>query len=81
LAVLTGASIAELRETLHTLFSPLSALSFLTFTLLYTPCMAAVAAVRRELGSLKGTIFVILYQIGIAWVVAFCVYRIGRLFI
>ena len=79
LAVLTEANIAELRVTLHTLFSPLSALSFLVFTLLYTPCVAAMATVKRELGSIKGVIFVILYQTGIAWLAAFCVYRIGLL--
>ena len=81
LAVLTGAGIADIGNTLHTLFSPLSAFSFLVFTLLYTPCVAAIATVRRELGTLKGTFFVILYQTGFAWLVAFCVYRIGRLFI
>ena len=81
LAVLTGASIADIGDTLHTLFSPLSAVSFLVFTLLYTPCVAAIATVRRELGSLKGTFFVILYQTGFAWLVAFCVYHVGRLFI
>jgi len=81
LAVLTGASIADIGSTLHTLFSPLSAASFLAFTLLYTPCVAAIATVRRELGSLKGTFFVILYQTGFAWLVAFCVYHIGRLLI
>ncbi|MDR1804027.1 MAG: 50S ribosome-binding GTPase [Treponema sp.] len=80
-AVLTGASIADIGNTLHTLFSPLSAASFLVFTLLYTPCVAAIATVRRELGSLRGTFFVILYQTGFAWLVAFCVYHIGRLFI
>jgi ferrous iron transport protein B len=74
LAVLTGAGHGE---TLQTLFSPLSAISFLIFTLLYTPCVAAVAAVKRELGSIKGTIFVILYQTCIAWLAAFCVYQIG----
>ena len=77
LAVLSGATIAELRDTLHTLFSPLSALSFLVFTLLYTPCVAAIATVKRELGSLKGVVFVILYQTCFAWFAAFCVYRIG----
>jgi ferrous iron transport protein B len=77
LAVLTGATIADLKDILHTLFSPLSAMSFLVFTLLYTPCVAAVATVKRELGSIKGTVFVILYQTFIAWFAAFCVYRIG----
>jgi ferrous iron transport protein B len=79
LAVLTEASISELRGTLHTLFSPLSAFSFLVFTLLYTPCVAAVATVKRELGSVKGSVLVILYQTGIAWLAAFFVYRLGLL--
>jgi ferrous iron transport protein B len=79
LAVLTGATIADLKDILHTLFSPLSAMSFLVFTLLYTPCVAAVATVKRELGSIKGTVFVILYQTFIAWFAAFCVYRIGSI--
>lgn len=79
LAVLTGASVAELGCTLHTLFSPLAAFSFLVFTLLYTPCVAAVATVRRELGSIKGTVFIILYQTGVAWLIAFIVYQGGRL--
>ncbi|MDR0473271.1 MAG: ferrous iron transport protein B [Treponema sp.] len=77
LAVLTGSGIAELGKTLHTLFSPLSAISFLIFTLLYTPCAAAVAAVKRELGSIKGTICVMLYQTVLAWFAAFCFYQIG----
>jgi ferrous iron transport protein B len=79
LAVLTGANIAELGGALHTLFSPLSAISFLIFTLLYTPCVAAIATVKRELGSAKGTVFVILYQTGFAWLAAFCFYQIGSL--
>lgn len=81
MAVLTGASVANLGNTLHSLFSPLSAFAFLVFTLLYTPCVAAIATVRRELGSLKGTIFVIIYQTGFAWLIGVIVYQIGRLFI
>ena len=79
LAVLTGAGGTELGAVLHTLFSPLSAFSFLVFTLLYTPCVSAVATVRRELGSLKGTLVIILYQTGFAWLIAFAVYRLGSL--
>jgi ferrous iron transport protein B len=79
LAVLTGASITELGDNLHMLFSPLSAFSFLVFTLLYTPCVAAVATVKRELGSVKGAVLVILYQTGFAWLAAFCFYQIGSL--
>jgi ferrous iron transport protein B len=77
LAVLTGAHIADLGDSLHTLFSPLSAFSFLVFTLLYTPCVAAIATVKRELGSVKGAIYVILYQTGFAWLIAFGFYKIG----
>jgi ferrous iron transport protein B len=80
LAVLTGANIAELGKTLHSYFTPLSAFCFLIFTLLYTPCAAAVATVKRELGSVKGTVFVIIYQTLIAWFAAFLFYRIGLLF-
>ena len=72
LAVLTG-------ENINALFTPLTACSFLVFTLLYTPCVAAVATVRRELGGLRGTILIVLYQTGIAWLCAFAVYQIGRL--
>jgi ferrous iron transport protein B len=79
LAVLTGAGAAELGSSLGMLFTPLSAFSFLIFTLLYTPCVAAVATVRRELGSFTGTALVILYQTGFAWVIAFIVYNIGLL--
>jgi ferrous iron transport protein B len=79
LAVLTEASVSELAGTLHSLFSPLSAFSFLIFTLLYTPCVAAVATVKRELGSIKGAALVILYQTSFAWLAAFCFYQIGLL--
>jgi ferrous iron transport protein B len=79
LAVLTGASLTELGNTLHTYFTPLSAFSFLVFTLIYTPCIAAIAAVRREYGHIMGTAFVIFYQTGVAWLIAFAIYQIGRL--
>ena len=79
LAVLAGASVAELGGTLHALFTPLAAFSFLIFTLLYTPCVAAISTARRELGSLKGTALIILYQTCVAWLAAFSVYQIGSL--
>jgi len=61
------------------LFTTVSALSFLAFTLLYTPCIAAIAAVRRELEGLKWTFFVIAYQTAFAWFIAFTVYRLAVL--
>ena len=58
------------------LFTPLTAFVFLTFSLLYTPCVAAVATVKRELGNTYA-VSVILVQCLIAWSVAFIVFRIG----
>ncbi|MDD2592255.1 MAG: nucleoside recognition domain-containing protein, partial [Erysipelotrichaceae bacterium] len=67
---------ANLINAIAQLFTPLSAVSFLVFTLLYTPCFAAVAAIKREIVSLKETILILAYQLGVAWLVAFFVYRI-----
>ena len=75
LEVLLGsASVAEI-------ISGLTAISFLVFTLLYTPCVAAVAAIRRELKSTWAMLGVILMQCGVAWLVSFIVYQIGNLII
>ena len=81
LAVLMQAGAAEVGGTLHTLFTPLSAFSFLIFTLLYTPCAAAVVTARRELDSMAGMIFVVLYQTGVAWIASFAVYQVTGLFV
>ena len=62
-----------------TLFTTRSAVSFLVFTLLYTPCVAAVATVRRELDSALKTALVVLMQCTVAWVVAFAAYALGGL--
>ena len=78
-AVLCGVSAEALPGVLPVLFSRLSAISFLVFTLLYTPCVAAVAAVKRELGGIKSAIMVVCFQTGLAWVVSFAVYRAGLL--
>ncbi|MBP3851326.1 MAG: ferrous iron transport protein B, partial [Erysipelotrichaceae bacterium] len=58
--------------------SALSAASLLVFSLLYTPCVAAVASIKRELGS-RWAISVVVWQCVIAWIVAFLVYQIGGL--
>ena len=79
MAVLLGTSVNNLGPALSGLFTPLSAASFLLFTLLYTPCVAAVATIRRELGSRLATVGVVLMQCGVAWVVAALVYQLGRL--
>lgn len=81
LTVLTGAaSDAQLSTALQSIFTPLSAFSFLAFTVLYMPCVAAFAASRRELGSLKSAVLTAFYQTGTAYVVAFLIFQIGSLF-
>ncbi|MBQ6427468.1 MAG: hypothetical protein IJK03_01710, partial [Oscillospiraceae bacterium] len=55
-----------------------SALSLLVFSLLYTPCVAAVASVRRELGR-KWALYVVLWQCAVAWIAALLVRLIGLL--
>ena len=66
-------------RALNMLFTPFTALVFLIFTLLYTPCVAAIAAVKRELGGGRAALGVVLMQCGIAWVVAFAVHCAGVL--
>ncbi len=80
-AVLTGAGAAELPTALAQIFSPLSAISFLVFTLVYSPCVAAISAVKREMGSSRASVGVVLYQTAAAWAVAFIVFQTGNLFI
>ncbi|MCI8351168.1 MAG: ferrous iron transport protein B [Oscillospiraceae bacterium] len=81
LAVLTGASSGDLTGALTAMFSPLSAVAFLVFTLLYTPCVAAISAVKRELHSGLAAAGIALSQSAVAWVVACLVYQVGRLLV
>ena len=77
LAVLSGAGVENLGGALHTMFSTPAALAFMVFTLLYTPCAAAVATAKRELGSWRGTFFIILFQTFVAWAAACCAHQIA----
>jgi ferrous iron transport protein B len=82
LSVLTGTvTDIELSTALSTIFTPLSAFAFLTFTLLYMPCIAAFAATKKELGSMKYAVLTALYQTLTAFVVGMVVYQVGNLFI
>ena len=74
-----GVGTEQLTVALHQLFTTESACSFLAFCLLYTPCMAAVAAIRRELGSGVKTVAVIVLQCIVAWLVALLTYQLGVL--
>ena len=74
LGVLLG-SAADVGGALGTMFTPVTAVSFLVFTLLYTPCVAAITAVRRELGSGWKAAGVALLQCCVAWLVSFVAYH------
>ena len=70
LQILLGSSAVS------TLFTTKTALSFLVFTLLYTPCVAAIAAIRREVGSAGRAAVIALSQCCIAWLAAFLLYHL-----
>ncbi len=59
--------------------TPLTAFTMMVFVLLYLPCLATVAAIRRETGSYKWMTFSIVYTTSVAWVVSFIVYQGGRI--
>ncbi len=80
LGVLLETGTAQLPAALTGMFTTASASTFLAFTLLYTPCVAAVAAMKKELGSTRAAAWVVLAQCAMAWVVAFAVYRVALLF-
>lgn len=79
LTVLLNTTSAALPVALGNLFTTASAASFLIFTLLYTPCVAAVAACKREMGSAKSAMFMVLAQCGVAWLFSFIVYHVVNL--
>ena len=81
LGILTGAGTDVTVEALGSLFTTVTAASFLVFTLLYTPCVAAISAVKRELGSGWKAAGVALSQCAVAWVVSFLVYRAALLLV
>lgn len=62
-------------------FTPLTGISFLIFTLIYFPCIAVIAAIKRETGSIKWALFVMFYTTSLAWLISFLVYNTGKLFI
>lgn len=82
LAVLMGAGDeAGLAAMLSRMFTPVSAFSFLCFVLLYMPCVAAFAAMRREMGSTLKSIAAMAAQTGVAWIMAFVLYHIALLIV
>ncbi|TRX70745.1 ferrous iron transport protein B [Carboxylicivirga sp. M1479] len=60
-------------------FTPITALGFMVFILIYFPCVAVIAAIKKEAGSWKWALFTIAYTTGLAWIMAFAVNQIGNL--
>lgn len=84
LAVLNGISESggfELLDSIRATFTPISALSFMVFVALASPCISALAAAKRELNSWKWMVFSVLYQTGLAYIMSMLVYNIGSLFL
>lgn len=83
----SGKLIDKLRQQEHTsgpqagkpVFTPLIAMSYMIFILIYFPCVAVVAAVKKESGSWKYAAFLVFYTTAIAWIASFAVYQIGSL--
>lgn len=79
MGVLMNASGSALASALTGVFTTQSAIAFLAFALLYTPCVAAISAMRKELGSGLKTVGVVIGQCCVAWIVAFAVYCVAGL--
>ncbi len=81
MSVLVGSTLTagQALSALSGVFNPISAYSFLVFVSLYTPCIAAVATMRRELQSRKYTLFVVMFQIAVAYLASFFIYTVLQL--
>ncbi len=60
-------------------FNPASAYAFMVFNLFSAPCFGAIGAMRRELGSVKKMFIAVLFQTGVAWILAVAIFGIGSL--
>lgn len=81
ISVLLNTGMSSLSQALGAMFTPLTAASFLTFTLLYTPCVAAVATIKREMHSSFLTVLIVIAQCVVAWLAAFAVFNLGSLIV
>lgn len=79
LGILYGTSGAGLAAALQAVYTPASAYAFMTFALLFIPCIAAVTTIRREMNSRKWTLIALGFQAVVAYFVTFVVYQLGRL--
>jgi len=72
-----GEESESLRIAVRNAMTPLIGYAFMVFVLIYTPCLATVAAIRRETGSWRWTGFSVAYSLILAWILAFVIYRGG----
>jgi ferrous iron transport protein B len=79
LGTLHGVEEEALGSAISESFTPLSAYAFMVFTLLYVPCMVAIATIKKETNSWKWPLFVAAYTTAIAWIMAVLVYQVGTL--
>jgi ferrous iron transport protein B len=75
-----GENRMAISAQLQKIFTPLTAYGFMAFALLYTPCFATIAVIKQETGSWKWTAFAVSYSLALAWLVAFVIFRMGKLF-
>ena len=80
MGILYGTGEASAFQTLGQVFNGVSGFSFLVFNLLCAPCVAAIAAIKREMNSRKWTWFAIGYQCGFAYAVALMINQFGNMF-
>jgi len=78
-AVVASLEILLTPAQMTSFFNPITAYAFMTFTLLYTPCVAALGAIAREMRSWRWTLATVLYQIGVAYLFSWLVLQAGRL--
>ena len=82
MSVLSSGQGGSLTQSISQIFTPVSAYSFVIFVLLASPCMAAVATMKKELGNWRDFFFALAYQIGLAYAIAFIIYQVGsRIFV
>lgn len=80
MGVLYGGSDASRYEAIGAAYSKLAGFSFLTFNLLCAPCFGAIAAIHREMNSMKWSVFAIGWQCGFAYVISLMIYQFGSIF-
>lgn len=81
MGILYGGGESTVYTVLALEFTKIAGFSFLVFNLLCAPCFAAMGAIKREMNNAKWFWFAILYQCGIAYIIALCIYQIGSLII